>query len=50
MAPFNPLHLSRLPEDLLTELNRKQWLKRRERRALDQHLEGLRQRIEERSK
>jgi len=47
MAPFNPLHLSRLPEDSLTELNRKQWLKRRERRALDAHLEGLRKRIAE---
>jgi hypothetical protein len=50
MAPFEPLHLSRLPEDDLTELTHKQWLKRRERRSLDEHLEGLRKRIAERPK
>jgi len=48
MAPFNPLHLSRLPEDSLTELTWKQRMRRRQRRELDEHLEGLRKRIAER--
>lgn len=48
--PWTPIHLPKLPEDSLTELTHKQWLHRKTRRELDQHLEELRIKIKERGR
>lgn len=48
--PWTPIHLPKLPEDSLTELTHKQWLHRKTRRELDQHLEELRVKIKERGR
>jgi hypothetical protein len=42
-------HLAQLPEDHLVDLTHKQYVKRRERRALDEHLEKLLQRVKGRT-